>query len=253
MKKTILSFALLASSFIGFSQNTDDFKKFDIGPFEVIDQDHNYRLRDGVNIPEYFELKTPMKKNSFQVDLFTSLPGVGSAWTYGVDFIWKRKISDCWFLNLGLESAVPKAKYGNIYEEKTVQDGEDVYTMKQVDNFTITSCYFGIPVTLEYVFGKNSLASGFLGFGVTPAWYHLGGLKADVKDKYDLDVKNFDKRGCYVAPRVEVGLYVPAGKYHIRAGLSAEYRIDVTDRNVKARFSKCIGDFVPGVNLGLVF
>lgn len=248
MKKSLLSVALLAASLICFSQNRDGFKKFDVGPFEVIDEDNNYRLRDGVNIPEYFEFKTPMDQNSFQIDVFFNLPGVcKDVNTYGFDFVWKRKISENWFVNGGIAAAFPTAKSALLFYQKI--DGKR--TITETDGLSsLKSFYVGIPVSLEYIWGKNRLVSGYFGFGLTPGYYGNGAFDAEL---YGVAEKLYVKYGYFLAPRVDLGFYAPVGRTYIRAGLLIEYKIDLTDRNVENRFKYGIGKFMPGINVGLVF
>jgi len=246
MKKSILTILLLTASFICFSQNIDNFKKFDVGPFEVIDEDNNYRLRDGVSIPEYFELKKPMDVNSFQIDIFFSLPGIVNVNTYGVDFIWKRKISDNWFVNAGIEAAFPSAKSNGF----VLRQGGDEPVIEKCAVSSVSSYYLGIPVTLEYVWGKKKILSGYFGFGLTPGGYSNGAIKADVEG---VKKEQYTKFGFFLAPRVDLGFYAPAGRNYFRAGILLEYKADLTDSNVENRFMYGIGCFMPGINLGLVF
>jgi len=250
MKKNILLIVLLAASFTGFAQNTDSFDKFDIGPFEVMDEDHNYRLRDGISLPEYFMFKRPMGKNTFQTDIFFSLPGVGTVSTYGIDFVWKRKVSDRWLLNIGIAAAIPIAK-ANVLVFKR-ESYEDNPSIEKETASSVVSYYFGIPVTLEYICGTNSLVSGYFGFGLTPGIYFNGALDADIPDE-DKKLNNYSKSGFFLAPRVDLGIYAPIGKNYLRAGILLEYKVDLTDTQVKNRFKYGIGCFMPGMSIGLAF
>lgn len=205
MKKIHLSIiALFAASFAGFSQNADTFRKFDVGPFEVVDEDYNYRLRDGINIAEYFELRKPLGKNTFQAGIFFSLPGAKAVSTYGIDFIWKRKLRDKWFLNVGASAAVPSARSG-VYDDKVIKDGVSSHTV---------SLYFGVPVSVEYMCGTNTLLSCYFSLGLTPGGYFNGAFKADVLQSSGIvmDQKTYLKPGFFLTPRADAGIYVPVGK-----------------------------------------
>jgi len=248
MKKIALSIiALLAVSFVGFSQDTDSFRKFDVGPFEVVDEDYNYRLRDGVNIPEYFDLKRTLEKNSFQTGVFFSLPGAGTVSTYGIGFVWKRKILDNWFLNTGISAAIPSAKSAAL-----------LYISTEIEKETpssVVSFYFGIPVSIEYMCGGNSLLSCYFSFGLTPGGYFNGAFKADIPSAggSPLTKDLYFRPGFFLAPRADIGAYIPAGRNYVRAGILLEYKIDLTDSNVTNRFRYGIGCFMPGIDLSFVF
>jgi len=247
MKRCVLSIVLLAASFVGFAQNTDTFRKFDLGPFEVVDEDYNYRVRDGVNIPEYFDLKRPMGKNSFQADLFFGLRGGADVNTYGIDFVWKRRISDSWFLNLGIAAAIPGAK--SCSPVVTVQEsGEKDIPM----SLSMVSCYLGVPITLEYMWGRNSIVSGYFGFGLTPGMCCIGAL--GVKNEKTGSSENYSDLVPFLAPGVDLGFYAPAGKHYLRAGILLEYKIAFAkDTKVGDMFKCGIGNFMPGLSFGLVF
>jgi len=258
MKKNIILIVLLASSFTCFAQNTDSFEKFDIGPFEVMDEDHNYRLREGVTIPEYFSLKRPMGKNTFQTDIFFSLPGIGTVNTYGIDFVWKKKISDRCFLNIGIAAAIPSAKANIlIFKRDSYEDNPSI--VQDATASSIVSCYFGVPVSLEYILGRNSIVSGYFGFGLTPGMYFNGILDADIPYAYQADPAdknkklNYSRSGFFLAPRIDLGIYAPIGRHYLRAGILLEYKIDLTDTQFQNRFKYGIGCFMPGMSIGLAF
>lgn len=246
MKGCILSIVLLTASLVGLAQNTDTFRKFDIGPFEVLDEDNNYRLRDGVNIPEYFELKRPMGKNSFHADLFVGLRGGADVNTYGIDFIWKRNLFDCWFLNLGISAAIPSAKSCTPVIDAAPVNREDALSLSMV------SCYLGVPVTLEYMWGKNSIVSGYFDFGLTPGMCFIGALGIK-NEKFDAS-ENYADYSLFMAPRVDLGFYAPVGRHYLRAGILVEYKIAFAKDSTVGNMFKCgIGCFMPGLSLGLVF
>jgi len=245
MKRYVLSIVLLTVSFIGFAQNTDTFKKFDVGPFEVVDEDNNYQLRDGVNILEYFELKRQVEKNSFQTDLFFGLRGEADVNTYGIDFIWKRRISDSWFLNSGISAAIPGAK--SCSPVVAVQGNK-----KDTLSLSMVSCYLGVPITLEYMWGRNSIVSGYFGFGLTPGISCIGALR--VKNEKTDKSENYSDLAPFLAPRVDLGFYAPVGKHYLRAGILLEYKIVFAkDKKMEDMFKCGVGNFMPGVNFGLVF
>jgi len=248
MKKGILSIVLMTASLVGSAQNTDTFRKFDVGPFEVVDEDNNYRLRDGVNIPEYFGLKKQMGKNSVQADLFLGMRGDVDVNTYGIDLLWKKRISGSWFLNIGVTAAVPSAKSNKFVDEKSI----GTKTVKDTMSLSVKSCYLGVPITLECVWGKNSLVSGYFGFGVTPGICFIGALGVE-NEKFNKS-ENYADRSLFLAPRVDLGIYAPAGKHYVRAGILLEYKIPIAgESKVKDMFKCGIGSLMPGVSLGMVF
>jgi len=252
-KSALLIIALLAASFAGFSQDTASFRKFDVGPFEVVDEDYNYRLRDGMNIPEYFGFRRTLEKNSFQAGLFFSLPCTGKVSTYGIGFVWKRKILDNWFLNTGVSAAIPSAKSVNLLYRDN--GGGSSPEIEKETSSSVVSVYFGIPISIEYMCGGNSLLSYYFSFGLTPGGYFNGAFKADVYfgDGSWLPKDRYFRPGFYLAPRADAGVYIPVGKYYVRTGILLEYKIDLTDSNVRNRFKYGIGCFMPGIDLSFVF
>lgn len=232
MKRIVFLGAFLASSFIGFAQNVDN---FEVGPYEVDYRgagDYKFRLRKGIDLYEYFELKKDTivnvvaeksfpVKNAFQLGLSVAAPRYiansnSYVMTVGVDGEWKQKIANKLYFNGGLLATLTFSSFG---------------TMPQL----------GIPLSLEISNVDRIKASLFGAIGIVPTFY------ANAKDKNDES-----KSGIFIAPKLEVGAYVPTGGTILRFGgyLSyPEFNCSGGDDVIKERF----GRLFVGVNLGLVF
>lgn len=246
MKKILSLVAFLTLSVGGFAQDVDN---FEVGPYEVDYKgsgDYKFRLRKGVDLYEYFGLKkdttiqvvevpTSPIKGAFQLNAFMSIPryvvnGTSNVW--GVEGGWKQKIGQQLFFNAGLSVAMSFGKYGEYY--KSYKDWED-------GNFSETMFEIGVPISLELSKLDRKKASMYGGIGVVPTFYSGG-----------KDENGESKSGLYVAPRIDVGGYLPVGNQLVRLGGFAQYDINCSGGDYDI-FKERIGRLFIGANIGLVF
>ena len=206
MKKFFSIVAFLTISVAGFAQDVDN---FEVGPYEVDYKgsgDYKFRLRKGVDLYEYFGLKkdttiqvvdTPTSpiKGAFQLNAFMSIPrfvvnGVSNVW--GVDGAWKQRIGQQLYFNAGLSVALSMGKYGEAYQN--YKDWED-------GNFSETMFEIGVPLSVELCNIDRKKATMYGGIGVVPTFYTGG--KDEAGDS---------KSGLFIAPRIDIGGYLPIGK-----------------------------------------
>lgn len=246
MKKFFSLVAFLTISVAGFAQDVDN---FEVGPYEVdykSSGDYKFRLRKGVDLYEYFGLKkdttiqvtenpTLPIKGAFQLNAFMSLPryvanGASNVW--GVDGSWKQKIGQQVYFNAGLSVGVSVGKYGEAY--KDYKDFDD-------DAYTETMFEVGLPLSIELCNLDRKKATLYGGVGVVPTFY-TGGK----------DPAGESKSGLFVAPRIDVGGYLPIGNQLVRLGGFAQYDINCSGGDYDI-FKERIGQFFIGANIGLVF
>ena len=221
---------------------------FQVGPYEVDYMgkgDVNFRLKKNINLYEYFKLQKdtiiaeskkvqPIKKG-FEVGVTYSMPrfGVGGAFnSFGVYGSAKSKVTSNIYLNYGGKIAI---SYGHYNEE--------------VNNLKDVLFEVGVPLSVEFANLNKDTSSFFASVGFTPAYYTTLSAKEN-KDGKDVDVDK--KSGLYVAPKVELGGYIPVNNHFLKLGLFGEYRINCTkvEDNI---FKQRIGRAFVGANIGYVF
>ena len=195
---------------------------FQVGPYEVDYMgkgDVNFRLKKNINLYEYFKLQKdtiiaeskkvqPIKKG-FEVGVTYSMPrfGVGGAFnSFGVYGSAKSKVTSNIYLNYGGKIAI---SYGHYNEE--------------VNNLKDVLFEVGVPLSVEFANLNKDTSSFFASVGFTPAYYTTLSAKEN-KDGKDVDADK--KSGLYVAPKVELGGYIPVNDHFLKLGLFGEYRIN---------------------------
>lgn len=234
---------------ISFAKAQDVVDDFNVGPYEVYYKgqgDVNYRLKKGVDLYEYFRLKrdtiiyvnetqnSPIK-DAFQLNVSMSIPryvanGTSNVW--GVDGGWKHRIGQCIYFNTGLSIAMAFGKYGEAYKN---------YENWENGSYSETMFEIGVPLSLELCRLDRKKASMYGSIGVVPTFY--SGAK---------DLGGESKSGMFIAPKLELGGYLPVGKRLIRLGGFAQYDINCSGGDYDI-FKERIGRLFVGANIGLVF
>lgn len=221
---------------------------FQVGPYEVDYMgkgDVNFRLKKNINLYEYFKLQKdtiiaeskkvqPIKKG-FEVGVTYSMPrfGVKGAFnSFGVYGSAKSKVTNNIYLNYGGKIAI---SYGHYNEE--------------VNNLKDVLFEVGVPLSVEFSNLNKDTSSFFASVGFTPAYYTTLSAKEN-KDGKDVDADK--KSGLYVAPKVELGGYIPVNSHFLKLGLFGEYRINCTKAEDNI-FKQRIGRAFVGANIGYVF
>ena len=221
---------------------------FQVGPYEVDYMgkgDVNFRLKKNINLYEYFKLQKdtiiaeskkvqPIKKG-FEVGVTYSMPrfGVKGAFnSFGVYGSAKSKVTNNIYPNDGGKIAI---SYGHYNEE--------------VNNLKDVLFEVGVPLSVEFANLNKDTSSFFASVGFTPAYYTTLSAKEN-KDGKDVDADK--KSGLYVAPKVELGGYIPVNNHFLKLGLFGEYRINCTKAEDNI-FKQRIGRAFVGANIGYVF
>lgn len=236
---------LLATTMAKSQEVIDNFQ---VGPYEVDYMgkgDVNFRLKKNINLYEYFKLQKdtiiaeskkvqPIKKG-FEVGVTYSMPrfGVGGAFnSFGVYGSAKSKVTSNIYLNYGGKIAI---SYGHYNEE--------------VNNLKDVLFEVGVPLSVEFANLNKDTSSFFASVGFTPAYYTTLSAKEN-KDGKDVDADK--KSGLYVAPKVELGGYIPVNDHFLKLGLFGEYRINCTKAEDNI-FKQRIGRAFVGANIGYIF
>lgn len=221
---------------------------FQVGPYEVDylgKGDVNFRLKKGVNLYEYFGLEKdtvmienkknkPIKK-AFELGVSCSLPrfNVGGAFnTFGLYGSAKSRIGNCVYLNYG---GIVMFSYGH-YNEK-------------MNNLKDVLFEVGVPLSVEFAILDRTKSSLFASVGITPTYYSTISAK-EIKDGKEINAEK--KNGLYIAPKVEIGGYIPVNEHLIKIGVFGEYRISCVKEEDNI-FKQRIGSVFVGARLGYVF
>lgn len=226
MKKLLTLGILLAGIITGSAQTVID--NFNVGPY-IVDYngqgDVEYRLRDNINLYEFFDLvpdtifvqPEPIKEieNTFAVELKMGA-GIFSSKEYGLEGIWKKKIVKNWYFNCGLGFTLTDREF----TDKTHYDYVEI----------------GVPLQIEYCQLAKEKSSLYALIGITPGLFSKSKAPSDYK-----------KAGFLLSPIMEVGGNIPAGKYLLRIGAYATYKIN---DNV---YKQDMGRAFIGGKLGVIF
>ena len=259
IKKTLL-FALCAVvAFTGLAQSSEP-DSFEVGPYNVDYYgvgDFNYQLKKDIDLYKYFKLKkdtvvnvveaaSEPVKSAFQLDIFMALPRyilLGASNVFGLEASWKMRLSQQMYLSAGLSFG---ARMGEYHRHTYI---ESKTAMEYNNEFKETMIEVGVPVLLEFTKLDRKKASFLCGLGVVPTFYT--GAQGQDGDDFNQD-DNDSKSGFYVAPRLELGGYIPVnGKlFRITGFYQSNINCTAGDYDV---YKNRIGRGHVGAKIGLAF
>lgn len=214
---------------------------FNVGPY-VVDYngkgDIKYRLRDNINLYEFFDLK----KDTAIISTVTEVP-VKSAFQIsgrlgtnrcaskeiGLEGLWKYNISTNLYFNSGLSLAMGHTNFG---EHSLKRDMLEI----------------GIPLQLELGGLSHQYASVYGIFGLSPTFYST--MKAEDWEN-EVVVDGEKKSGFLIAPVLEFGGNIPIGATIIRIGVYGTYKINCTTGNFDV-YKQSAGRAFFGAKIGFV-
>ena len=241
MKKFLIFCALITSVIFCNAQSVID--NFTIGPY-VVDYkgqgDVKYRLRDNIDLYEYFELakdttivaavvETPVK-HAVQLSGYVGTNRF-AAKEIGLSGIWKQNIGTNLYFNGGLSFAIGYANYLRVRK----------YSMFEV----------GIPLQIELGKLCHEKASLYGTFGITPSYYSALMAKVWEDKKFVEASKDKNKSGFLVAPSLEFGGNIPVGNIIMRVGVYGTYKINCSTDNQDV-YRYAIGRFILGAKIAVV-
>ena len=244
MKKLLLVTSMLLS--IGFAKAQDVVDDFNVGPYEVYYKgqgDVNFRLKKGVDLYEYFglkkdtiiqvsEAKPEPLKHGVELSFFGETGMYRCArysMVYGLEGAWKQRIANKTYFNGGISLG---------YASTTITDRkEDIMEI-------------GVPLSIEMANLNSKKATLYGSIGVSPTYYstmsakYLNALEgAGNPKKYS---------GLYIAPRVELGGYIPVGKQIVKVGVNWRYKINCSTKDYNL-YQMIVGRTFIGANIGIIF
>lgn len=241
MKKNLILCALLACTFTGLAQTKVE--RLTVGPYEVEYSgpgDFKYRLRDNINLYEFFELQKDTTIVAADIEMPVNHAIQISAYAgsaakapkeFGISGVWKQKINTCLYFNGGLSLAIGHTEY---------------QLMNKQDMFEV-----GLPLQIEL--GKlNHQKAGLYGiFGLTPTVYTTMSAKSWNGSEYVDADESYKKSGFLIAPALEFGGNLPVGNTIMRLGVYGTYKINCTkgDHNI---YEYPVGRFFIGAKIGVV-
>lgn len=247
MKKLLTLFVTLAGVITCFAQTVID--NFNVGPY-IVDYngqgDVKYRLRDNINLYEFFELKMDTTVISMAeeipVEHAIEIAGNVGANRYapkeiGLEGVWKQLVGKNLYFNGGLLLNFGLANYGK-------------------GSFQRNMLEIGVPLQIELGKLNHQYASLYGSLGITPTFYSTmkaegGGVPTkEVEGKtVDIDVK---KSGFLIAPTLEFGGNIPVGSTIMRIGVYAKYKINCTTSDFDVYTKGRAGRMFLGAKIGIV-
>lgn len=244
MRKFLFICALIAGIFSGYAQTEID--NFTVGPYDV---DYNgpgdvkYRLRDNINLYEFFELRkdtTIITKNveiplqhAIQVSLNVGT-GTTSPKEIGLEGVWKQRMAKNLYLGAGLSFNLACS---------TLESKVDKTALFEA----------GIPIRLEFSNPCRQKSSLYGSIGLMPTLYSTvindewkvvpeGDKTPDTKQKEEGPKKS----GFMLTPSLEFGGYIPVGNIIMQVGVYGLYKINCTTS------VSTIGKVFCGAKIGIV-
>lgn len=216
---------------------------FTVGPY-VVDYngegDVKYRLRDNINLYEFFELQKDTTivaavvevpvKHAIQISGYLGANRYASK-EIGISGVWKQNIGTNLYFNGGLSLAIGHSNFSQVQQRNMFE--------------------VGIPLQIEL--GKlNHQKAGLYGtFGIAPTIYSTMSAKKWDNDKYvDVD-KDLKKSGFLIAPSLEFGGNIPVGTTIMRIGVYGIYKINCTTGDYDV-YKNCAGRCFLGAKIGFV-
>lgn len=247
MKKLLTLCVMLVGIFTCSAQTVID--NFNVGPY-IVDYngqgDVKYRLRDNINLYEFFELKmdTTVIALAKEVPVKHAIEIAGNVGAnryaskeIGLEGVWKQLIGKNLYFNGGLLLNFGLTNYG-----------KDALKRNMLE--------IGIPLQIELGKLNHQYASLYGSFGITPTFYSTmkaeGGViptKEVDGQKVEIDVK---KSGFLVAPSLEFGGNIPVGSTIMRIGVYAKYKINCTTSDFDVYTKGGAGRMFLGAKIGFV-
>ena len=241
MKKFLILCACIAGIVSVKAQTVID--NFTVGPY-VVDYngqgDVKYRLRDNINLYEFFELQkdttivaaiveTPIK-HAIQISGYLGANRYASK-EIGISGVWKQNIGTNLYFNGGLSFAIGHSNFSQVQQRNMFE--------------------LGIPIQIEFGKLNHQKASLYGIFGIAPTVYSTMSVKTlDGNKHIDAD-KDLKKSGFLIAPSLEFGGNIPVGTTIIRTGVYGTYKINCTTSNYDV-YKNCAGRCFLGAKIGIV-
>lgn len=241
MKHFFFLCALIAGVIATKAQTVVD--NFNVGPY-VVDYngkgDVKYRLRDNINLYEFFELKMDTTIISLTreepVKHAVQISGRVGANRYaskeiGLEGVWKQMIGKNLYFNGGLSFAIGYSNFGEKGPKRNMFE-------------------VGVPLQIELGKLNHQSASLYGIFGIAPTFYStMSATKWEAST--DKRVDDEKKSGFLVAPSLEFGGNLPVGATIMRIGVYGVYKINCTTSDYDV-YKDVAGRMFLGAKIGIV-
>ncbi len=241
MKHFFFLCAVIAGVITGNAQTVVD--NFNVGPY-IVDYngrgDVKYRLRDNIDLYEFFELKMDTTiisatkeeplKHAVQISGDVGANRYASK-EFGLDGVWKQNIGNNLYFNGGLSLAIGYSNFGETAPKRNMFE-------------------VGIPLQIELGKLNHQCASLYGLFGITPTVYTtMSATKWDAAAGKRVD--DVKKTGFLVAPSLEFGGNIPVGPTIMRIGVYGTYKINCTTSDYDV-YKSVAGRMFLGAKIGIV-
>ena len=225
---------------------------FEIGPYQVAYYgygDYEAAFIEGFDLYKYFNLqkdttivveeKTMPLKNGVQINATMRVPILSRSMSrvIGVEASWKQRIVKNLFFNAGLSANVTTGNYFHLFVNESAGGAQNLLRGKML------MMEIGVPLSVEYTKLDKMKSSLYASVGVLPAYYKT--LSGDFSK--GVEGKPAKPAGIYVAPRLEVGAYIPAWGQLFKIGAYAQYN------TASAVYKEFIGRAYAGGSVGIIF
>lgn len=263
IKKTLLLALCAIAAMAGFAQSSEP-DSFEVGPYNVDyygEGEFYYQLKNGVDLYKFFKLKkdtvinviepaTEPVKSAFQIGIFMAIPRydlLGTSNVFGLEGAWKLRLGQQVYFNAGLSFGF---RIGEFHSHTYIKGSSESNSKWYFDNyFKETMIEIGVPIFVEFTKLDRKKASLFASIGVVPSFYT--GAQGRDGDEYNTE-ENDSKSGFYVAPRLEIGGYIPVGSKVVRACGFYQNNQNCTPGDYDV-YKNRIGRGHVGAKIGLVF
>lgn len=247
MRKLLTLCVMLAGMVTCSAQAVID--NFNVGPY-IVDYngqgDVKYRLRDNINLYEFFELKrdTAVISMAKEVPVKHAIEIAGNAGAnryaskeIGLEGVWKQLVGKNLYFNGGLLINLGIANYGKGMLKRNMLE-------------------IGIPLQIELGKLNHQYASLYGSFGITPTFYST--MKAEgynvLTKVVDGKVESIDvkKSGFLISPSLEFGGNISVGTTIMRIGVYAKYKINCTIGDFDVYGKGGAGRMFLGAKIGFV-
>lgn len=260
MIKKIFLLSLCALAALATSAQSTEPDSFEVGPYNVDYYgvgDFNYQLKKDIDLYKYFRLKkdtvvnvtepaTEPVKRAIQIGIFMALPRyvvMDASNVFGIEGAWKMRLGQKVYFNAGLSFGVRMGKYHRHAYDATKD------AILYDNEFKETMFEMGVPISIEFTKLDRKKASLYGSIGVVPAFYT--GAKGENGADNGKEGKD-NKSGFYVAPRLEIGGYIPVGGKLIRIGGFYQNNLNCTPGDYDV-YKNRIGRGHVGAKMDLVF
>ncbi len=219
MRKIFLICALFAGIMACSAQTAND--NFEVGPYVVDyygDGDVRYRLCDGIDLYEFFELQkdtvvvAPVQTDPIGHGIAISLRAAANRFSskdFAIEGEWKQRICRNLYFNGGLSLGL-------------------AHTVWEYDHALKRNMFeLGVPLQIEWSRLDRRKASLYGLVGITPAFYSTINAQDWDKDA-GKKVDGLRKSGFLIAPALEIGGNIPVGPVVLRIGVYGQFKANCT-------------------------